>query len=137
LTVGEMPAEEAHTPWYVRVMLGIAGWLAASFLLGFVGAAFAVVVQSKTLAILVGFMVITAAYAVFRMAPRNDFSGMFGIAVSFAGQALVAFGVLGVFEHGMAVAGPYWTLALIEAAPPGGVPTFNHRGGTALRAAVA
>lgn len=137
LTVGEMPAEEAHTPWYVRVMLGIAGWLAAGFLLGFVGAAFAAVVQSKTLAILVGSIVITAAYAVFRVAPRNDFSGMFALAVSFAGQTLVAFGVFGVFERSITGSGPYWTFALIEASLAVVMPNYIHRVVSAFGAAFA
>jgi len=48
LTVGNMPeAEETDTPWYVRVMLGIAGFIAAVFLLGFVGVGFAFVLESK------------------------------------------------------------------------------------------
>jgi len=127
LTSGEMPAAEDHTPWYVRVMLGFAGWLAASFLLGFIGVGFAFVMQSKTAAVSVGFMVIAAAYAVFRMAPRNDFSAMFGIAVSFAGQALVAFGILGLFERGITGAAPYLTIAAIEAALALIMPNFIHR----------
>jgi uncharacterized membrane protein len=132
-----MPAEEVHTPWYVRVMLGIAGWLAASFLLGFVGAALAAVVQNNDLAIMVGFMVIAGAYAVFRMAPRNDFSGMFGLAVSFAGQALIAFGVFGRFQDGFSGTGPYWTFALIEAALAVVMPNFIHRVVSAFGAALA
>jgi hypothetical protein len=32
-------AEDAPAPWYVRTMLGVAGWIAAAFLLGFVGIA--------------------------------------------------------------------------------------------------
>jgi len=137
LTVGEMPVEEAHTPWYVRVMLGIAGWLAASFLLGFVGAALAAVMQNNDLAIMVGFMVIAGAYAVFRMAPRNDFSGIFGLAVSFAGQALVALGIFGRFQHSITDAGPYWMFALIEAALAVVMPNFIHRIVSAFGAALA
>ncbi len=75
LTVGDMPAtEEAHTPWYVRAMLGIAGLIAAGFLLGFVWIGFDFVLRSKTASLAVGLMVIGAAYAVFRVAPRNEAS---------------------------------------------------------------
>jgi len=137
LTSGDMPAAEPHTPWYVRVMLGFAGWLAASFLLGFVGVAFMFVMQSRTAAVSLGFMVIAAAYAVFRMAPRNDFSAMFGIAVSFAGQALVAIGILGLFERGLAGAAPYATIAAIEAALALIMPNFIHRVVSAYGAGIA
>ena len=41
LVEGDMPpASEQHTPWFVRVMLGAAGWIGALFLFGFVGVAF-------------------------------------------------------------------------------------------------
>jgi len=137
LTAGDMPAEEAHSPWYVRVMLGIAGWLAAAFLLGFVGVGFAFVMKSQTASVAVGFMLIAAAYAVFRMAPRNDFSAMFGLAVSFAGQALVAFGIMGLLERHLTDAAPYTLLALIEAALAVVMPNFIHRVVSAYGAALA
>lgn len=137
LTAGDMPAGEAHSPWYVRVMLGIAGWLAAAFLLGFVGAGLAFVIQSQTASIAVGFMLIAAAYAVFRMAPRNDFSAMFGLAVSFAGQSLVAFGIMGLLERRLTDAAPYILLALIEAALAVVMPNFIHRVVSAYGAALA
>jgi hypothetical protein len=136
LTVGEMPEAEAHAPWYVRVMLGIAGWLAAGFLLGFVGVGFAFVMESRTAAIAVGFMVIAAAYAVFRMASRNDFSAMFGLAISFAGQSLVIFGVLGLYGRELTGAAPYATIAVIEAALAVVMPNFIHRVVSAYAAAL-
>jgi len=137
LTVGGMPEAEGHTPWYVRVMLGIAGWLAAGFLLGFVGVGFAFVMESKTASIAVGFMVIAASYAVFRMAPRNDFSSMFGLAVSFAGQALVTSGIVGLFERYMTGAAPWLMIAAIEAALAVAMPNFIHRVVSAAAAALA
>jgi len=138
LTVGGMPeAAEAHTPWYVRVMLGIAGWLAAAFLLGFIGAGLAFVMESKTASIAVGFMVIAASYAVFRMAPRNDFSSMFGLAVSFSGQALVMFGIVGLFERHVTGAAPWVMIAVIEAALAVAMPNYIHRVVSAAAAALA
>ena len=47
-------AGEARAPWYVRVMLGIAGWIGAMFLLGFVGAGFAFVMRSSGAMFVVG-----------------------------------------------------------------------------------
>ncbi len=138
LTVGDIPeAEEAHTPWYVRVMLGIAGLIAAGFLLGFVGIGFAFVMESRTASLAVGLMLIAAAYAVFRAAPRNDFTSMFALAVSFAGQALVIFGIFGLFERRIAGGLPFAAVAAIEAVLAVVMPNFIHRAASAYAAGLA
>jgi hypothetical protein len=135
LTTGDMPAaEEAHTPWYVRVMLGIAGLIAAGFLFGFVGMAFAFVLESKTASFAVGLMVITVAYALFRAAPRNDFTSIFALAASFAGQGLVIFGVFGFFERQGAGGLPWAAIAAIEAVLALAMPNFIHRAVSAYAA---
>jgi hypothetical protein len=136
LTTGAMPEPgDAYAPWYVRVMLGIAGWIAALFLLGFIGAAFEFVIHSKTASVAVGFMLIAGAYAGFRAAPRGDFISMFSLATSFAGQALVIFG-LGIMEdarNGM----PWTMIAAIEALLALLMPNFMHRVVSAYVAGVA
>jgi len=138
LTVGDMPeTEEAYTPWYVRVMLGIAGWIGAGFLFGFVGVGFAFVIQSETASITVGLMVIAAAYAVFRAPLRNDFTSMFALAVSFAGQALVIFGVFRFFGGHMTSGMPWATIAAIEAVLAVAMPNFIHRAASAYVAGLA
>jgi hypothetical protein len=88
-----------HSPWYVRAMLGVAGWIAAAFLFGFVGQALPWVVDSKTAALAVGALMIAAAYALFRVEVGRDFVGQFALAMSLAGQALAAVGVFGVFQR--------------------------------------
>lgn len=94
LVVGEMPAAgDASAPWYVRVMLGIAGWIGALFLLGFVGAGFAFVFRNSGAAAVVGVGACAVAVAIFRVAPKNDFVAQFGLAVSLAGQVLLVFAV--------------------------------------------
>ncbi len=126
LVAGAMPdARDEHAPWYVRVMLGIAGWIAAVFLLAFVGAALQFVIQSKTASVAVGFMLIAGAYVGFRAGSRRDFVAMFSLATSFAGQALVIFG-LGLIEH-MRQGMPWALIAAIEAALALAMPNFIHR----------
>jgi uncharacterized membrane protein len=138
LTTGDMPEiGEAHTPWYVRVMLGIAGWIAAGFLLGFVGIGFAFVMHSKSASLAIGFMVITAAYGIFRAAPRGDFTSMFALAMSFAGQALVVFGLFGFFGRHIAGVLPFATVAAIQAALAIVMPNFIHRVVSAYAAGLA
>ena len=137
LTTGEMPtATASHTPWYVRVMLCIAGLIAAGFLLGFVGAGFAFIVQSKTASAAAGFMLMTAAYALFRAVPRSDFGSMFALAVSLAGQALFIYGFFGLFERG-ASGTAYLLIAAIETALAIVMPNVIHRFASAYAAALA
>lgn len=93
LVDGDLPARgETRAPWYVRVMLGFAGWVGAVFLFSFVGAAFAFVMRSGSAALLFGGAACGAALLIFRTS-RGDFAGQFGLAVSLAGQALLAFGI--------------------------------------------
>lgn len=93
LVEGDMPDPgEARVPWFVRIMLGIAGWIGALFLLGFVGVAFAFVMKNSGAAVLVGAGACFAATMIFRAAPKSDFMAQFGLAVSLAGQALLLFG---------------------------------------------
>jgi len=97
---GQAPPDTApHSPWYVRAMLGVAGWIAAAFLFGFVGQALPWVVDSKLAALAVGALMIAAAYALFKVGVGRDFVGQFALAMSLAGQALAAIGVFGLFQR--------------------------------------
>jgi len=94
LVEGEMPAPgEARSPWFVRVMLGFAGWIGAWFLLGFVALGLVAVVKSPTASWLVGAGVCAAVAMLFRANRENDFTSQFGLAVSLAGQALMVYGL--------------------------------------------
>lgn len=97
LAEGELPPVDstgAAPPWYVRVMLGIAGWIGALFLFGFVGAAFSMVLKSAGASLVAGLLCCAGAWAVFRVARGNDFASQFGLAASLAGQALFIAGLL-------------------------------------------
>jgi hypothetical protein len=94
LVEGEPPgAREAESPWFVRAMLGIAGWIGAMFLLGFVGAAFTIVMKSAFAGLVVGALLCAAATFIFRARPDGDFIGQFALAVGIAGQALIGVGL--------------------------------------------
>lgn len=137
IVAGECPGDgETQSPWYVRAMLGITGWIAAAFLLGFVGLGLAVVVKSHVTSIAVGLMVIAGAYTIFRTAGTNDFASQFGIAVSFAGQTLVAFGLFRLFEyrHGTSA---WFTIAVLQAGLAVLLPNFVHRVWSAYASAAA
>jgi len=91
------PRDERAAPWYVRLMLGIAGWIGAFFLLSFVGVGLAFVTRSGAAQITIGVLACAAATMMFRAA-KGDFVTQFALAVSLAGQVLMAMG-LGELLH--------------------------------------
>ena len=114
IVAGNLPREpEATAPWYVRLMLGLAGCIAAGFLIGFVGIGLSFLTESTAGSIAAGLAMIGAAYGLF-LAARSDFSSMFGFAVSCAGQALLAIGVFKLFGNDRSAA-PWAMLGAIQA----------------------
>jgi hypothetical protein len=136
LVQGDQPVvSEARAPWFVRVMLGIAGWIGALFLLGFVGAGFVFVMKNSGVQFLVGAGACAAAVAIFRAAPKNDFVAQFGLAVSFAGQALMVAAAVQWFDR--STIGIALFIALQQAVLFILVPNFVHRLWTAWSGALA
>jgi hypothetical protein len=128
------PAHDAAAPWYVRLMLGIAGCIAAGFLIGFVGVGLRVVWESKAGSVAGGLAMIGAAYALFR-AGRGDFGSMFGFAVSVAGQALLAVGLFRILDTDRGAA-EWAVMATVEASLAILMPNTLHRLASAFAAAV-
>lgn len=96
---GEQPEALATSePWYVRTMLGIAGWIGALFLLGSLFAGLAFIVESSVAASVLGGVTCLLAVLLYRSAGKNDFINQFAFAISLAGQTLIIFGVLQGFN---------------------------------------
>ncbi len=134
LVDGEIPATgEPQSPWPVRVMLGIAGWVGALFLLGFAGAAFALIFRSAQAALPAGAICCVAAYAIFRAMPSNDFVAQFGFAISLAGQTLLLVGFANL-AGSRPTAATFLLMAAVEAALAIAVPNYIHRVFTTLAA---
>lgn len=99
LVVGELPPVSlASSPWYIRLMQGVAGWLGALFLFGFVGFALSDILKSAGLSITFGLLICALAFFIFRWAQDSDFATQFGLAVSIAGQAVFIFGLFELFK---------------------------------------
>lgn len=79
-----------ESPWYVKVLLAFSGWLAALFLLCFIGVGLEFIVESSVASCITGGAMIGCAFAILRM-PKNEFFEHLGLAVSLAGQALLVF----------------------------------------------
>ena len=127
LVSGAPPAVPLESPWYVRLMLGFAGWMAALFLLGFVAAGFAWIVESENASIGTGLLLMAAAWFLFQKLGRNDFAAQFALALSFAGQSLYAVGVFGLFGESERAAGPWWWMALLQTVLLVLMPSAVHR----------
>ncbi|MBK8973532.1 MAG: DUF4401 domain-containing protein [Hahellaceae bacterium] len=89
---GDLPEPVVSNPWYVKVMLAFSGWLASLFLFAFFGAAFSSLLDEPSFCLVLGLGLNAGAYAVFRKQP-SDFIEHLGLALSLAGQGLVAFAV--------------------------------------------
>jgi hypothetical protein len=77
-------------PWFVSLLLGIAGWVAGLFLLVFVFLAFAAT-RSSGSALVMGPVLLGAAWALFRADRDGAFLSQLALALSIAGQFLVLF----------------------------------------------
>ena len=126
LVEGALPEEKSgQGPWFVRVMLGIAGWIGALFLLGFVGIGFVFIFENASFALLAGAAFCTGGYSLLRALRDNDFGEQFGLALSLVGQLLIAFG-FGRVAGGQQSAGLF-AVAVVQAALAYAVPHFLHR----------
>jgi hypothetical protein len=138
LVQGDVPAPaDARAPWFVRAMLGVAGWIGAMFFLGFAGVGFAFVFRSGGAALGIGALCCAAAYIIFRRYGRHDLATQFGLAVSIAGQSMFIFGLneSGGFDSDDAI---FWILmAVFQAAITALLGNFVNRVLSATAGAVA
>jgi len=133
---GPLPADAGdRSPWYVRAMLGIAAWLAAVFLLTFVGIALSGLLRNATAALAVGIGICGGAIVVLRMVPASVFVAQLAVASSLAGQGLIAFGLL---DHGgWREAEPWLAIVAFEVVLIALAPDYLHRVLSTLAAAFA
>jgi len=140
LVEGERPAPgRAASPWYVRVMLGIAGWIGALFLMMAIGTGLAFVIESAGAAITVGALCCAGAFFLFRAFDGGDFTEQFALAISLVGQMLIAYGLSQYLSPEQAPL--YVAVAAVELGLAWLVVNFLHRilatGGAAIALALA
>lgn len=100
---GAQPERDGlESPWYVKALLAFSGWLAAIFILGFIGAAFQFVFKTPSAAFIFGGVMLVGAFALLRM-PANEFVEHLGLATSMAGQALIVFAIFDFANQDKAV----------------------------------
>ena len=135
LVQGSAPATgKPESPWYVKVLLALSGWLAAFFLLGFIGMAFASVFRNSTASFILGGAMIGGSFAILRL-PKNEFVEHLALAVSLAGQVLVVGAFFKIARHHANIG---WLLVVLLQAPLAiFMPNFVHRAFSSFFAAFA
>ncbi len=91
-------SETLESPWYIKLLLAISGWLAALFLLGFLGVGFELIFRNSIASLIIGGILIGVAFALLRV-PKNEFYEHVALAVSLAGQALVVWAIFENSKH--------------------------------------
>lgn len=89
---GEMPPEGPHRPWFIALMLGLAGWLAGIFLLAF--AVMFLEPKSSGAFLLLGLVLAALAWVLYFVDRKAVFFDQLALALSIAGQCAVAWSLL-------------------------------------------
>lgn len=133
---GDIPShDDLESPWYIRTLTGFSAWLAALFLLGSLGAGLEFVFQNPAAAIVSGSVMIVLAYVMLDKQQSKDFANQFVLAVSFAGQALITYGLLDWSNAKNLLAWIF--IALVQAVLAFIMPNSLHRTWSAFAAATA
>lgn len=105
------PVETAHRPWFVALMLGIAGWLAGILLLVFLGISLDLDSTSAMLA--VGLVLSGAAWGLYYADRNAVFLDQLALALSIAGQCAIAWALLEDVRSGLAISATLLVLQLV------------------------
>jgi len=136
LVAGEAPEpSRSATPWVVRLMLGVAGWFGALFVLVFLFLFFKHLWSSAQLLMAFGLALCSIAAVCYRSRHRNDFIEQLGLALSLAGQYLVISGLLNWLGSRSNLS--FVVVALFEAALVAVMADALHRTLSAFAAAIA
>ncbi len=122
-------------PWYIGLMLGIAGWVAGVFLLIFAFMLFKL--DSGVGAVIAGAVLIAAAWGLFAVDRDGAFVSQLALALSIAGQFALLFGLGDVFKGTHEIAGVALVALVLQAILIAVMPNALHRTMSALFACTA
>lgn len=125
LVEGPVPeSENIDSPWYVKVLLAFSGWLAALFLLGFIGVGVQFIIDNSVVSFIAGSVMISGALAILKI-PKNEFFEHVGLAVSLAGQGLLVWAIVEVTNaHDETI---WLSVAFLQIILAALMPNFVHR----------
>lgn len=116
--------EALISPWYIKVLMGFCGWLAALFILGFLALGISFILDSPIGMTVVGILMLGGSFAILSSS-KSEFVEHLGLAVSFAGQALIAFALFDFSDRADLI---FWcTLTLMCCLLAFLMPSYIHR----------
>lgn len=83
-------SEEVLSPWYIKILMGLCGWFAAIFSLGFLGVGISFLFESPIGMSVLGALLIGGSFKIL-LSSKSEFIEHLGLAMSFAGQVMIAF----------------------------------------------
>ncbi|MDP5029913.1 DUF4401 domain-containing protein [Paraglaciecola sp.] len=123
-----------QSPWFIKVLLAIAGWLAALFCFGFFAITLLDLVDNNVVRAIIGVITIFGAFFILK-APQSEFFEHIGLAVSLNGQALIGWALFDYFASQDTL---LWAIVLVlQSALAWLMPSFLHRLFSTLAAAFA
>ncbi|MFO1398210.1 MAG: DUF4401 domain-containing protein [Burkholderiales bacterium] len=132
---GTLPTGDGErAPWYVTAMVGTAAWIAALFLLVFIGSLTYALVHTLDAPLPIGVAICVPAVVLLQMRASGLFLRQLAVAMSLAGQALVVFGLT---DHHLRDPLAWLAVALFEAALVAASRETVHRALAALACLVA
>lgn len=121
-----------ESPWFIKLLLALSGWLASVFLLSFFFAVFSLLDDANA-KLLVGSVLLGLAFVVFKRGGVTEFVEHGTLAISLAGQLLIAFGLAQLMDRD---AHTLWALVLFQGSLAIIMPNFIHRAFSAACAAL-
>jgi uncharacterized membrane protein len=117
-------SQDLVSPWYIKILMGCCGWLATIFTLGFLALGIESLFDSSIALTVLGVLMIGVSFTILSSS-KSDFIEHVGLAVSFAGQALVVFAM---FVHNESMELFFWAvLTLMCCSLSFLMPSYIHR----------
>lgn len=117
-------SEEVISPWYIKILMGFCGWLAAIFAFGFLGFGITELFDSPLGLSVVGTLMIGGGFAILSSS-KSEFVEHLGLAISFAGQVLIAYALFNSGE--LEDMFPWLVLTLMHCFLAFLMPSYIHR----------
>ena len=132
LVQGEAPKiTSINSPWYIKVLLAVSGWLGAIFLLGFLFGAFASFLESPAASFFMSIPLLLIAHRILGT-PNNEFYEHLALAISLSAQALFVRSVIEWESTGLI----WFTVGIFQVLLAYFMPSFLHRVFSTIFAAI-
>lgn len=87
------------TPWYLKLLMGFAGWLGALFILGSLGLIlYSFMDDYPVVGLITGVLVSFLSYILFKKDVKNEFFNQLILAISITGQGILIYSIIDLFE---------------------------------------